>query len=135
MSLSVSALLQRRGLTLSVARPGGPPAYNSATGVVTTPTPVVGTFRGVFVNYEDKDVDGTHVQMTDRKLLIDALSDETTLNPMRGDTVGGKVTDAVLDGEGALVTPATITGGVTIERVRSIAPNGTPVAYVCQVRG
>jgi hypothetical protein len=90
---------------------------------MTSGTPVTGTFRGVFTNYEDKDVDGTHVQMTDRKLLIDALSADTTLAPMRGDTVEGTVTGT------------TITGGVVIERVRSIAPNGTPVAYICQVRG
>jgi hypothetical protein len=135
MSLAVTHLLRERGETLSVARSGGPQTYNAATGTMTGGTPVQGTFRGVFINYEDKDVDGTHVQMTDRKLLIDALSSETTLSPTRGDTVSGTVTDAVLDGEGAVVTPPSITGGVVIERVRSIAPNGTPIAYICQVRG
>lgn len=123
MSLSATNLLRRRGSTLSVARDGGPETYNPATGTVSGGTIVEGTFRGVFVNYEDKDVDGTHVQMTDRKLLIDALSADTTRAPLRGDTVDG------------VVANNTITGGVVIQRVRSIAPNGTPIAYICQVRG
>jgi hypothetical protein len=123
MSLSVTALLQRRGHVLNVARVGAPETYDVATGAMSGEAPVTGTFRGVFTNYEDKDVDGTHVQMTDRKLLIDALSPDTTLTPQRGDTVDGTVTGAA------------ITGGVVIERVRKYEPNGTPIAYVCQVRG
>jgi len=123
MSLSVTALLQRRGHVINVARVGAPETYDVATGTMSGEAPVTGTFRGVFTNYEDKDVDGTHVQMTDRKLLIDALSSDTTAVPLRGDTVDGTVTGN------------SITGGVVIERVRSYAPNGTPIAYVCQVRG
>jgi hypothetical protein len=66
--------------------------------------------RGVFINYEDGSVDGTVVQRGDRRLLVAAQGAGDT--PAVGDFVEGL---RVLD-------------------VRTIAPNGVPIAWACQVR-
>jgi len=97
------------------------PVYDAATGTYTTPAPVSDTLRGVMIDFSADEIDGTRILDQDRKLLLDATSG--TFVPELGIIVDG------------VVSGSTVTGGFKIERVRAIAPNGTPTAYVCQVRG
>jgi len=97
------------------------PVYNAATGTYTVPAPVSGTLRGVMIDFAAEEIDGTRILDEDRKLLLDATSGAFV--PVLGDIVDGTVSGS------------SVTGGLKVERVRAIAPNGTPTAYVCQVRG
>jgi hypothetical protein len=105
----VAQLLQDFGSDLTLTRRVGG-SYAPATGLVTGGTPTDFTVRAVFINYKDANVDGTVVRMGDRRLLVSTTGSQTA--PIVGDVVGGlKLID-----------------------VRSIAPNGTPIAWACQAR-
>ena len=97
------------------------PVYDAATGTYTVPTPVSGTLRGVMIDFAAEEIDGTRILDEDRKLLLDATSGAFV--PVLGDIADGTVSGP------------NVIGGFKVERVRAIAPNGTPTAYVCQVRG
>jgi hypothetical protein len=105
----VAFLLQDFGSDLTLTRPGVG-AYSPTTGEMTTAADSTFTIRGVFINYTDANVDGTVVRMGDRRLLVKAKDATTT--PAINDRVGGL---QVID-------------------VRTIAPNGVPVAWSCQMR-
>lgn len=64
----------------------GTPAYDPATGGVTA-TPIAYSGRGVFAGYSLKDIDGTLVLATDKRLT--ALQAEVTRAPSVGDTIAG----------------------------------------------
>jgi len=105
-----TALLMRDfGSTLTLTRPGVG-AYNPATGKTAAATPTSFTVRGVFVNYEDKNVDGTVVRAGDRRLLVSTQGSSTT--PAIGDRVNG----------------------LQVVDVRTIAPRGVAIAWACQMR-
>lgn len=106
----VARLLGDHGYDLVISRTVG--NYNSATGVVETAITSQETFRGLFINYNLSEIDGTTVQSTDRKLLLRA--DTQTLTPEPGDNVGSDV---------------------TIIQVQKIQSGATIVGYVCQTRG
>jgi hypothetical protein len=106
---SVAHLLQEYGSNLTVTRPGAA-TYNPATGILTSAAATTYTVQGVFINYEDRNVDGTVVRAGDRRLLVSTIG--TTGTPQIDDAVGGlKIVD-----------------------VRTIAPSGVPIAWACQVR-
>jgi hypothetical protein len=102
-------LLRDFGSALTLARPGVG-TYDPATGKTSTPTATTFTVRGVFINYEDKNVDGTVVRAGDRRLLVSAQGSTTA--PAIGDRVGG----------------------LQVVDVRTIAPRGVAVAWACQMR-
>lgn len=105
----VALLLEDFGSDLTLERPGAP-TYDPAAGTLTNATDATLTIRGVLINYTDDDVDGTVVLQGDRRLLVSATGSDDA--PERGDIVGGaKIVD-----------------------VRTIAPNGTAIAWACQVR-
>jgi hypothetical protein len=111
---SVTALLQDFGRDYTVTRLNRA-AYDPATGTVTRDPPTTDApgaygIRGVFINYEDKYVDGTVIQRGDRRLLIRAS--DAGEEPRIGDVVDGL---QILD-------------------VRAIAPNGIAIAWSCQTR-
>lgn len=109
LSNDVAFLLQDFGSNLTLTRqPAG--AYNPNTGAMTPGATVTFTIRGVFINYTDRNVDGTVVRMGDRRLLVQAK--DATVTPAINDRVGGL---QVID-------------------VRTIAPNGVPIAWSCQMR-
>jgi hypothetical protein len=96
-----------RNLTLTRQASG---TYDPATGMMAATTPTTQTIRGVFINYRDTNVDGTVIRMGDRLLLVQAKA--ATTAPAIGDRVDG----------------------LQIVDVRTIAPNGIPVAWSCQTR-
>lgn len=105
----VASLLEDFGSDLTLERPGAP-TYNPATGEMASASDATLTVRGVLINYMDGDVDGTVVLQGDRRMLVSAIGSDGA--PERGDIVGGaKIVD-----------------------VRTIAPNGTAIAWACQVR-
>jgi hypothetical protein len=106
---AVAHLLQDFGSALTLTR-GGTPAYNPATGTTTTSGGGTFTVRGVFINYADENVNGTTIRSGDRRLLVAA----------QGSTTAPQIDDVV--------------GGLKVIDVRTIAPNGTPIAYSCQMR-
>jgi hypothetical protein len=109
LGADVAYLLEDFGSDLTITRIVRG-AYNPATGVAPAPTSQTFTIRGVFINYADANVDGTVVRMGDRRLLVSAQGAGTT--PAVGDRVSG----------------------LEIVDVRTIAPNGNPIAWACQVR-
>jgi hypothetical protein len=122
MAVSVTQLLRRQGRDVPFARiVATTPVYDPATGTYAQPTPTTATLRGVMTNFMAEEIDGSRVLDEDRKLLLDATSGAFV--PQVGDIVDGTVAGNA------------VTGGMKIERFRPIAPNGTPTAYVCQVRG
>lgn len=105
----VAHLLQDFGSSLVLTRAGAA-TYVPATGKTTTAGGGTFSVRGVFINYTDENVNGTTIRSGDRRLLVSAQGSATT--PQIDDVVGGlKVID-----------------------VRTIAPNGTPIAFACQMR-
>ena len=122
MSVSVTRILRTQGRDVVLTRiSADAPVYNAATGTYTTPSPVSGTLRGVMIDFAAEEIDGTRILDQDRKLLLDATSGAAV--PALGDIVDGNVNGP------------NVIGGFKVERVRAIAPKGTPTAYVCQVRG
>lgn len=105
----VAFLMEDSGSDLTLTRQV-PGAYNPNTGAMAATSPTTYTIRGVFINYTDANVDGTVVRMGDRRLLIEAKG--ATITPGEGDRVSGL---QVID-------------------VRTIAPNGIPIAWACQMR-
>ena len=85
-------------------------AYDPATGTTTPGTPQTFTVRGVFINYMDSNVDGTVIQMGDRRFLMRAEGAPT--QPEIGDQIDG----------------------LQVVDVRTVAPNGTSIAFSCQMR-
>lgn len=110
LDYDVAALLQEEGSDLTVTRPGAT-IYDAATATVTEAASTTFVLRGLFVNYKDKDVDGTVIRANDRRMLASA----------RGATGAPQVGDMV--------------AGYRIEHVRAFAPNGVVIAWACQVRG
>jgi len=109
LSRDTARLLQDFGSALALIRPGVG-AYTPATGKMAATTPQTFTIQAVFINYEDKNVDGTVVRAGDRRLLVSAQGSSTA--PAIGDRVEG----------------------LQIVDVRTIAPRGVPVAWACQMR-
>ena len=105
----VAYLLEDFGSNLTLTRDVGG-TYDPATGTYADGTPGSFTVRGVFINYRDDRVDGSVIQMGDRQLLVSADGSETT--PAIGDVVGG----------------------LQLIDVRTLAPNGTAIAWSCQAR-
>lgn len=105
----VARLMQKFGSDLTLTRPGTP-TYNPATGTVTSTAASTITARGVFIEYRDDHIDGTMIRRGDRKLLLAA--------------------------QGATGTPAVedTVAGLKVVEVRTIAPNGTPIGWACQMR-
>jgi hypothetical protein len=109
LARDVSYLLQDFGSDLTLTRQAAG-TYDPSTGEMATATTQTFTIRGVFINYLDANVDGTVVRMGDRRLLVRASGAETV--PAINDRVDG----------------------LQIIDVRSIAPNGTVIAWACQAR-
>lgn len=105
----VLQLMQDFGSTVTLTR-AGTATYNPATGITTNSTGSSMTARGVFINYADRNIDGTLVRQGDRRLLL-AASGATGVPAVNDEVAGYKVLD-----------------------VREIAPNGTAIAWACQVR-
>lgn len=109
---ALTRLMVRFGSDMTLTRAVlADPAYDPATGEMEATTPGTFTVRGVFIDYRDREIDGTLVRAGDRKLLIDAAGSDTT--PEIGDRV-----------DGMRVQP----------HIRVYAPNGTAIAWACQMR-
>jgi hypothetical protein len=108
----VEKLIDRYGYDLTLRRTAVGGAYNTTTGAVTGGTTTTASVRGVFVNYMERDIDGTSILADDRKLLLQARG--LTVAPETGDT---------LDNDVQIISVRTIKAGATV------------VAYVCQTRG
>jgi len=109
LAQDVVSLLKDFGSPLTLLRPGVG-AYNPATGKTAAATPTSFTVQGVFISYEDGNVDGTVVRAGDRRLLVSAQGSTTT--PAIGDRVNG----------------------LQVVDVRTFAPRGVAVAWACQMR-
>jgi hypothetical protein len=109
LTQDVAQLMDDFGSDLTLTRPAAP-TYNPATGVLTAGAAANHTIRGVFINYTDGVVDGSVIRAGDRRLLVRAA--------------GAPVTPAVGD----------IVSGLRVEDVRTVAPNGVPVGWACQMR-
>ena len=107
--VDVTDLLDDFGQDLTLAR-AGTPTYAPSTGLVTNGTPTTLSVRGVFIYFDHTNFDGTIVRAGDRRLLITATG--ATGTPAVGDIVAGH----------------------KIVNVRTFAPEGTIVAWDCQVR-
>ena len=108
----VASLLEEFGSLMTLVRPGAA-VYNPATGQMVSGTdsePVEYDLHAVFVNYHDRNVDGTVIRAGDRQLLISA----------QGSTTAPEIDDVV--------------GGLRVINVRTFAPNDVPVAYACHMR-
>jgi len=106
---AVTDLLEDYGLNLALTRVVGA-TYNPATGLTSAGTSTTFTVRGVFINYEAANIDGTLIRMGDRRLLVAPRG--STTEPAIGDVVDGmKLVD-----------------------VRTYAPNGVAIAWACQAR-
>lgn len=105
----VTHLLTEFGSELSVKRT---PVvqYDPSDGLTTEGESDEGVLLGVFINFMDENVNNTTILMGDRGLLVAAR--EGDMVPQRDDLVDGL---RVLD-------------------VRTIAPNGTAIAYACHMR-
>jgi len=119
MAVSVTSILRRKGFTMPL-RKREQSAYNVAEGGYVASGLQTFEFTGVFINYNQEEIDATTVLSTDKKLLIDA--DSLSTIPAVGDIVQGTVVQDQVQ------------GGFKIESIREIAPNGSVVAYTCQVR-
>ena len=109
LATDTGRLLADFGSNLTLSRVSAT-VYAPSTGLMTAGTTTNFTIRAVFINYEDKNVDGTVVRAGDRRLLVSAVGSQTP--PQIGDVVGGlKLID-----------------------VRTIAPRGVPIAWACQAR-
>ena len=105
----VAHLLEDFGSTLVLARPGTS-VYDPETGTMASSGGGTFSVQGVFINYLDENINGSTIRTGDRRLLVSVQGSATA--PQIDDVVGGlKVLDA-----------------------RTIAPNGTPIAYACQMR-
>lgn len=107
--VDVADLLEDFGQDLTLTRAGAP-TYDPATGVMSNAAGTTVSVRGVFVDFNHMNVDGTVVRAGDRRLLITAAG--ATGTPALGDTVSG----------------------LKVINVRTFAPNGTVVAWDCQMR-
>jgi hypothetical protein len=109
LEYSVTDLLEDYGLDFALTRVVGA-TYNPATGLTSSGTPTTFTVRGVFINYEAANIDGTLIRMGDRRLLV--VPRGSTTEPAIGDVVDGmKLVD-----------------------VRTYAPSGVAIAWACQAR-
>lgn len=109
----VLAALQYAGSSMTLTRTT-PGAYDNATGATGSASSTNYTIQAVMTNYRDALIDGTLILAGDRKALIAASG--LAITPAVGDRI--------------------VNGSETSEIVKSseIAPNGTPVAYIAQVR-
>lgn len=109
LAADVNRLLTDFGSLLTLTR-GGTVTYDPATGLASVTGGAPFTILAVFISYKDENVDGSTIRRGDRRLLVAAQGSQTA--PIMDDMVGGlKVVD-----------------------VQTIAPNGTAVAYACQMR-
>jgi hypothetical protein len=108
----VKKLIDRYGYDITLSRTNVGGTYSTTTGKVGSGSTTTATLRGVFVNYEQEDIDGTSVLADDRKLLVQARG--LNVAPKKGDLVAGDV---------------------QIVSVRTIKAGATTIAYVCQARG
>lgn len=106
----VAILLAEHGKTMTVTRIASS-TYNPATGVMSAGTTQTYTIRGVFINYNEEQINGTTIRADDRKLLIQAKG--LTATPQIGDRVEG----------------------VEILTVRRLESAATTIAFTCQTRG
>lgn len=109
LNIAVVDLMDEFGSAMTLTRQVGG-VYNAQTGAVSGGTPATFAFRGVFVNYDDANIDGTLVKRGDRRLLMRATG--MTTEPALGDVVSEH---RIID-------------------VRPVAPKGVAIAYSCQVR-
>lgn len=106
----VAILLAEHGKTMTVTRLSGS-TYNPATGTMSAGTAQSFTIQGVFINYNEEQINGTTIRADDRKLLIQAKGLATA--PLIGDRVEG----------------------VEILTVRRLESAATTIAFACQTRG
>lgn len=108
-----TALITEFGETLTI-RQVTSGTYDPATGSASNTNNDV-TFTGMFLNFNDDQIDGSEIRRGDRKVLLSA-----TTPP-----VIPKQEDQVLDGTALL----------DIVQVRKIQENGVNLVFICQVRG
>lgn len=118
MQRDVVALLREHGYDLTFRRPANGGSYSPATGAVTGGSNSDETARVVFLNYTSRDIDGTLVQRGDRKAVMAATYNGTTLSKT-------PQIDDELRGEG---------DAVRIVSVQTIKSGSTVLAYICQAR-
>lgn len=108
----VKRLLATHGYDLTLKRVQDGGTYSTTTGKVSGGTTTTETVRGMYINYMAEEVDGTSIEMDDRKLILRALG--MTMVPDTGDLV---------DDEVQIISVQTIKSGATV------------IAYICQTRG
>lgn len=91
--------------------------YNAASGTFATlATTTTTAFKAVVTSYSEREVDGTRIRMSDRKVFAEAKSfNNASVTPRPGDLVDGL-------------------GNIADDGVKPISPGGTTVAYELQVR-
>lgn len=118
LQFDVKHLLDDHGYDLTFRR-ATRAAYDPSTGAAALSSNSDETVRGLFINYRDRDIDGTLVQRGDRRALISPVyaGSAITKEPQVDDELRGEA-DAT-----RIVDVQTIKSGATV------------VAYACQVRG
>lgn len=93
-------------------------AYNPATGSTGSSSNADETIRAVFVNYDNREIDGTEIQRGDRQALVAAVNGS-------GVAITQPQTNDKIIGEG---------DQVTVVNARIVKSGASVVGYICQVR-
>lgn len=112
LDTAVVRLVERFGREVSLRRPRQGGTYSISTGRVTGATPLVWSGTGFDIYFDSATVNGTTIRQGDKRVVVKASG--LTYAPQAGD----RIDDAF-----------------EVVNVRTIQPNGEPIAYDCHVRG
>lgn len=144
----VKQLITTHGYAVSFSRAQSGGSYDTTTGTITGGSTLTWDGRGVFINYMDKDVDGTSILTDDRKLLLQVVGLKRA--PETNDLVGiGALYENLTVTDGSEYDTFTTSDGetyqvlsgeevvydVSVIDVRTIRSGNTVIAYICQTRG
>lgn len=110
MAATAARLLEKFGSTVTVKRETGG-SVDPVSGVVTSGSQTTYSPNGVLTKFPDNLIDGTRIQASDRKLILD-------------DTIAPLLTDKVtIQGE-----------DWTLQEIMTVNPAGTAIIYECVAR-
>lgn len=114
---SVYNIIVEFGASLSHIQETPGQGYQAATGTFATPATTTTTaFVGVVTDYDTREIDGTRIRVSDKKVFAEAKSfNDASITPRPGDLIDG-------------------IGSIADDGIKPISPAGTTVAYEFQVR-
>lgn len=115
-SQDLKYLVDEHGKSLTLTAKGDP-TYNTSTGGVSR-SETTHTVKGYFYNYTLSEMDGSEIQRSDRRLVINLVDTS-------GSAIPEPETGDEFSGEG---------DKVSVIRVSKIMSGSSAVCYMCQVR-